>query len=69
MKELALVKPQCIVEKNEVKKAKFPVFDVHTHMGKLLLGDTYENLYDTKEHLDQLKEYGVFGIVNHILLD
>lgn len=64
MKVVSLPKPQCVVAKNLRLKPKFPVFDIHTHMGKLLLGDDYSKTYDTGKHIEKLKDHGVFGVVN-----
>lgn len=57
-------KPQCVVPKHERLKPKFPVFDMHTHMGSLVPGPGYENLYDTATYVDALKAAGVAHIVN-----
>ncbi len=57
-------KSKCNGKKTNITKAKYPVFDFHTHMGKLLLGDDYENKYDTKEYLDYLYSINVVGCVN-----
>ena len=55
---------EAIVKKTIINKPKFKVFDVHTHMGKLLLGNDYASKYDTKEYVDALKENGVYRAVN-----
>lgn len=52
------------VKKTEVPAAKFPVFDVHTHWGKLLLGEQYEKRYDTAAVVAAMKEHGVYRAVN-----
>lgn len=64
MKQNKVPKPQCIVKKTEVSYPKFPVIDFHTHMGKLVLGDGYERMYNTKEHVKRLKELGIKHTVN-----
>ncbi len=56
--------PQCQVQITNVDRAKYPVFDFHTHMGKLLLGDDYANRYETSNYLLDLKAKNVHGIVN-----
>lgn len=55
---------EAVVTKTLVTKPKFPIFDVHTHQGKLLLGDNYQDLYDTNEYVKQLKQNGVVKAVN-----
>lgn len=55
---------EAVVKKTIVNKAKFKVFDFHTHMGKLLLGDDYKDKYDTKEYVDSLKSVGVYKAIN-----
>lgn len=57
-------KPECIRKLTPIIKAKFPVIDVHTHMGKLVLGDKYKKLYNTKSHVDALINLNVKHIVN-----
>lgn len=52
------------VKKTEVNVAKFPVFDVHTHWGKLLLGENYESRYDTAEVVAAMRNHGVYKTVN-----
>lgn len=52
------------VKKTEVPVAKFPVFDVHTHWGKLLLGEEFEKRYDTAAVVEALKAHGVYKTVN-----
>jgi len=55
---------EAIVEKNEYTKPKFPVIDVHMHMGKLLLGDNYNELYTTSDFINRMKDIGVVKICN-----
>jgi len=68
MKELLLKDynpiPELVVPEHLITKPKFPVFDIHTHMGKLLLGDDYAKQYDTNEYLQALNEKGIYRIVN-----
>lgn len=52
------------VDQHEVMKPKYPVFDVHTHMGSLLLGGNYESKYDTGEFVKTLEYYGIKTSVN-----
>lgn len=55
---------ECIVEKNFIDQPKYPVFDVHTHMGNLVLGEGYAQMYDTKEYVKALRKIGVKHIIN-----
>lgn len=55
---------EAVVKKTIIKKAKFKVFDIHVHMGKLLLGDDYYNKYDTSRFLNELNEVNVVRINN-----
>ena len=68
MRELTLsqYKPrsELRVEGHTVIKPKFPVFDVHTHMGSLLPGPNYESCYDTGEFVNTLEYYGIKASVN-----
>ena len=52
------------VKKTQVDVAKFPVFDIHTHWGKLLLGEEFEKRYDTAASVAALKEHGIYKVVN-----
>ena len=44
--------PVCaaVLKKTEIEKPAYPVIDFHMHMGKMLLGESYETKYDTKEY-------------------
>lgn len=68
MKELLLSefqpKSQCVNKQTLIKKPKFPVIDIHTHMGLLIPGVGYETLYHTDEYWHQLEDVGVEHIVN-----
>ncbi len=55
---------ELVVPEHIVSKPSFPVFDAHSHWGKLLLGDSYPEQYDTKEVVEKLKEIGIKGMVN-----
>lgn len=59
-----LPKSELVVEKSDIKKPRFPVIDIHTHYGALLLGEHYEDVYDTAEQVEYLKQQGVRHIVN-----
>lgn len=48
----------------EIKRAKYPIFDIHTHMGKLLLGDDYDKRYDTADYVNKLREKNIVKAVN-----
>lgn len=55
---------ECVRKESIITKAKFPVIDIHTHMGKLVLGDEYKGYYDTQGHVTKLREMNVEHIVN-----
>lgn len=55
---------EAIVHQSKIDHPKYPVIDFHTHMGKLLLGDNYQELFDTDEYVNQLKKWGVMKAVN-----
>lgn len=55
---------ELVVEQHPKPEPYAPVFDVHTHFGRLLLGDDYDKLYDTAEVVEGLKKRGVRRIVN-----
>lgn len=57
-------KPQCVVKQTLFTQPKYPVVDIHTHMGSLVLGRQYEDLYDTATFVKQLQAVGVKHIVN-----
>lgn len=52
------------VSRTFIPTAKFPVFDVHTHFGALLIGPDYAKKYDTAEAVSLLRACGVRGVVN-----
>ena len=52
------------VPEHEVLKPKFPVFDFHTHIGALEIGDDCEELGNPGEMVGFLKDSGVTGAVN-----
>ncbi len=52
------------VDEHVIVQPKFDVFDIHTHMGSLVLGENYESLYDTAEYVKSLDGNGVKMVVN-----
>lgn len=58
--------PVCaaVLKKTEIEKPAYPVIDFHMHMGKMLLGESYETKYDTKEYVRELQDAGVVCAVN-----
>ena len=48
-----------VLKKTVINRPAYPVIDFHTHMGKMLLGDNYEEKYDTDKYVKELKECGV----------
>ena len=57
-------KSELVVEHHTIKKARFPIIDIHSHFGAFVLGNDYEKKYDTAEVVAKLKEYGIRNIVN-----
>lgn len=55
---------EAVLPKSELLRPKFPVIDFHTHMGKLLLGEDYQEKYDTGEYVQKLLDCGVVKAVN-----
>ncbi len=55
---------ELVVEKHMVETPRFPVVDIHSHFGQMLLGEDYAEKYDTGEVVARLKENGVRKIVN-----
>ncbi|HBN84877.1 MAG TPA: amidohydrolase [Clostridiales bacterium] len=47
-----------------IEKAKFPVFEAHAHLGKLVIGDNYDTLYDLDNTVDTLKSFGIKRMIN-----
>ena len=64
--ELEKFDPVCaaVLKKTEIEKPAYPVIDFHMHMGKMLLGESYETKYDTKEYVRELQDAGVVCAVN-----
>lgn len=58
--ELEKFDPVCaaVLKKTEIEKPAYPVIDFHMHMGKMLLGESYETKYDTKEYVRELQDAG-----------
>lgn len=55
---------ECITPQHPICKPKFPVFDMHTHMGNLVPGPGYAALYNTADYVEALQDAGVAHIVN-----
>lgn len=47
------------VGSSQVIRARFPVFDIHTHFGPLVIGKEYESKYDTDKVIQGLRRHGV----------
>ncbi|MEL7608008.1 MAG: amidohydrolase family protein [Bacillota bacterium] len=58
--------PECCLEvsRTEISKSKFPVIDAHAHMGILLVGKNYEEMYDTGEFMEYMRQSGVYKVIN-----
>ena len=52
------------VKHTKVETPRFPVVDMHTHFGKLVMGDNYAELYDTRAVVESLRAHGVQQVVN-----
>lgn len=50
---------QLVTPWHAVNVPRFPVIDVHTHFGPLVLGPEYEKAYDTGQVLQDLARFGV----------
>lgn len=55
---------ELIVDFHEMVKPKFPVIDIHTHMGSLILGADFDKKYDTSEFVGILDKFGVKKSIN-----
>ncbi|QRG86272.1 amidohydrolase family protein [Bulleidia sp. zg-1006] len=55
---------EAVVKKTKIDQAKYPVIDFHTHMGKLLLKDQYDFLYDTETFCAELDSLNIKHSVN-----
>jgi hypothetical protein len=52
------------VPSTRIAKAKFPVFESHAHLGKLVIGDNYDTLYDMDTLVETLKTFGIYKVIN-----
>lgn len=52
------------VKRTYVPVPRFPVVDMHTHFGKLMMGDNFDTMYDTAQVVKSLQERGVRRVVN-----
>lgn len=68
MKELLLKnyqpKSQCVVSETSIEKAKFSVIDIHEHLGKLVLGHNYNELYNLNDYQKELEALNIKHVVN-----
>lgn len=55
---------ELVTERVKVTKPRFPVIDVHTHFGSLVLGEDYTEGYDTAREVERFKEAGIKRVVN-----
>ncbi len=56
------------VEEHYTPRAKFPVIDMHTHWGPILLGKDYASKYNTPDVVENLKKYNIAMTFNLDLL-
>lgn len=47
------------MEHHEVVRPKYPVIDMHTHFGPMVLGKDYASQYDTADAVAKLKDAGI----------
>lgn len=47
------------VKEHPTPKAKFPVIDMHSHWGPILLGPDFADKYDTAQRVEQLKKHNI----------
>ncbi|MDO4939709.1 MAG: amidohydrolase family protein [Lachnospiraceae bacterium] len=52
------------VEEHPTPRAKYPVIDMHTHWGPILLGQNYASLYETGQVIEKLKKYNITKVLN-----
>ncbi|MBQ6374498.1 MAG: amidohydrolase family protein [Clostridia bacterium] len=52
------------VPAHQVPTPKYPVVDMHTHWGKLMIGDDYADRYDTGRAVAALRSAGIRRVVN-----
>ena len=52
------------VKKTDIEVPKYPVTDMHTHFGELLMGESFAEQYDTGTVVAALKARGVRKVVN-----
>jgi len=52
------------VKEHPIHKAKYPVIDMHSHFGPILLGPDYASKYDTGKVVNNLKDYNISKIFN-----
>ena len=55
---------ELVVERKAVTKPKFPVIDMHTHFGPLVLGENYTERYDTAREVERFRAAGIKRVVN-----
>lgn len=55
---------ELVLEAHLKPKPAVPVIDIHTHLGRMILGDDYASRYDTAELVAGLKDCGLEAIVN-----
>lgn len=52
------------VEEHPTPRAKYPVIDMHTHWGPIMIGRNYAEKYDTPKVIEKLKKYNVVKTFN-----
>ena len=57
-------KCELVLEEHLIEKPRIPAIDVHTHLGRMLLGEDYESRYDTAQIVAAARNCGLEAIVN-----
>lgn len=53
-----------VEELTGIRRARFPVIDVHTHLGQSRLGKNYKHKYDVRDYLNKLVKMNVRHVAN-----
>ena len=55
---------ELVLDDHLIEKPCVPAIDIHTHLGRMLLGDDYESRYDTAQIVAAAKDCGLEAVVN-----
>lgn len=62
--DLPVKQCELVLDQHLIERPLTPVIDIHTHLGRMVLGEEYASRYDTAELVAALKAYGLQAIVN-----